>query len=217
MRDKRPAGKDPAAGKAGVAKEAAALAREVAADAARLQRLAGSRNSPAGRGPLRRRLARKLALFLVAASLLLVALPPFLWPIRGRVTSPWFFRHRPDNANPLALEFHDGIDIAAPAGTPVISTAPGRVMETGFTAAAGNFVRVRHLAGFESFYCHLQAIDTKKGRLILLPGLSPLGRLGSTGRSTGPHLHFELQAGGTSLPPRALLAPHDLRRALVGF
>ncbi|HOX49810.1 MAG TPA: hypothetical protein PLG14_11540, partial [Spirochaetales bacterium] len=84
------------------------------------------------------------------------ALPPFLWPIRGRVTSPWFFRHRPDSANPLALEFHDGLDIAAPAGTP--------------------------------------------------------GRVGSTGRSTGPHLHFELKAGGTSLPPRVLLAPHDLRR-----
>ncbi len=216
-RGSRGAGKNPAAEKAGVADEAAALAREVAVEAARLRRAAGSKVGPAGSGPFRRRLARKLALYLVASAFLLVALPPFLWPIRGRVTSPWFFRHRPDSANPLALEFHDGVDIAAPAGTPVLATAPGRVVETGFTAAAGNYVRVRHLLGLESYYCHLSSIDAIRGRLVLLPGLSPLGRVGSTGRSTGPHLHFEIQADGTSLPPRALLAPHDLRRALVGF
>ncbi|MBL8968432.1 MAG: M23 family metallopeptidase [Spirochaetaceae bacterium] len=213
----RGAGNKPAAEKAGVATEAAALAREVAAEAARLRRAAGSKEGPAGRWPFRRRLGRRLLACLLASALLLIALPPFLWPIRGRVTSPWFFRHKPDSANPLALEFHDGIDIAAPAGTPVLATAPGRVVETGFTAAAGNYVRVRHLLGLESYYCHLSAIDAVRGRLVLVPGLAPLGRVGSTGRSTGPHLHFEIQADGRSLPPRALLAPHDLRRALIGF
>jgi murein DD-endopeptidase MepM/ murein hydrolase activator NlpD len=146
-----------------------------------------------------------------------VAFPPFAWPIRGRVSSAFFFRHKPDSAFPLAIEFHRGLDIAAATGSPVRATAPGVVIEVGYSPDLGNFVRMRHLLGITSLYGHLSRIDAAKGRLILFRGLMSLGAVGSTGRSTGPHLHFALQAGKLLLPPRILLALHSARRAILGF
>ena len=146
-----------------------------------------------------------------------MAIPPFAWPIRGRVSSAFFFRHKPGSAFPLAIEFHRGLDIAAAAGNPVRATAPGIVIESGHSPELGNYVRMRHLLGVTSLYGHLSRIDAAKGRLILFRSLSSLGAVGSTGRSTGPHLHFALQAGGLLLPPRVLLALHSARRAILGF
>jgi murein DD-endopeptidase MepM/ murein hydrolase activator NlpD len=167
----------------------------------------------AGPRKAKARLASLLVLFLATA----VALPPFAWPIRGRVTSGMFLRHKPDSAFPLAIEIHRGLDIAAAAGTPVHATAPGIVVEEGSSPELGNFVRVRHLLGFTSLYGHLSRIDVKRGRLILFRGLSSIGAVGSTGRSTGPHLHFALEGFGLLLPPRVFLSLHSLRRAIVGF
>lgn len=163
------------------------------------------------------RIGLRLTALLALAFALAVAIPPFTWPIRGRVTSAFFFRHKPDSNFPLAIEFHRGLDIAAAAGTEVHPAAPGLVVETGFSPDLGNFVRVRHLFGLTSVYGHLSRIDTAKGRLLILRGLQGIGAVGTTGRSTGPHLHFALQAGKLLLPPRALLCFHSLRRAIVGF
>lgn len=194
----------------GEGKDLARLSREIAADAGRIR-------LRAGRGKAVLRIGGRSLAALILAFAVLVALPPMAWPIRGRVTSAFFFRHKPDSALPLAVEFHHGLDIAAPAGTSVHATAPGLVIEAGASPDLGNYVRMRHLFGFTSLYGHLSRIDTAKGRLILLRGLSPIGAVGSTGRSTGPHLHFAIQAGGTPLPPRILLGFHSLRRSIIGF
>lgn len=163
------------------------------------------------------RAGRRAAAFLLGLILVLTLLPPFAWPLRGRVTSGFFFRHSPTSSAILDLEFHRGLDIAAPAGTSVHPTAPGIVQETGRSPELGNYVRVRHLFGLTSTYGHLSRTDCSRGRLLLFRGLSSLGAVGATGRATGPHLHFALEAGGTFLPPRALLAFHSLRSGILGF
>jgi murein DD-endopeptidase MepM/ murein hydrolase activator NlpD len=186
-----------------------ALDREIHADAARIRRRSLGKKAA--------RVGAKAAVFLALAFVLLVAFPPFAWPIRGRVTSALFFRHKPDSNMPLAMEFHRGLDIAAAAGTEIHAAAPGLVIEAGYSPDLGNFVRIRHLFGVTSSYGHLSRIDTAKGRVIILRGIRGIGAVGSTGRSTGPHLHFSLQAGRLPIPPRAALFFHSLRRAVVGF
>jgi murein DD-endopeptidase MepM/ murein hydrolase activator NlpD len=207
-------GRDDDGARAGakLAAETAALAAEIKADSERI------RNRALGISGFKAlRAGRKAAVGLVAAFALMVAFPPFLWPIRGRVTSGFFFRHKPDSTAPLDFEFHRGIDIAAPMGTPVRATAPGVVVDAGVSPDLGNYVRVRHLFGFDSLYGHLSRIDAKKGGLLLLPGVSAIGAVGSTGRSTGPHLHFAFMRGQAVLPPGAILFFHGIRVAIVGF
>lgn len=117
----------------------------------------------------------------------------------------------------ISLEFHDGIDIAVPAGTRVRPVAPGIVSATGEDAVSGRWVLVRHLGGASSFYAHLSEIRVRPGSLALLAPLSTLGLSGSTGRSTGPHLHLEIRQGRASLPPGLLLIHHSARKAVLGF
>jgi murein DD-endopeptidase MepM/ murein hydrolase activator NlpD len=186
-----------------------ALSRSVRADAERIKRRAiGKKIARAGGKTL-----AALALALVV----LTAFPPLAWPIRGRVSSAFFFRQKPDSDRLLDLEFHKGLDIAATAGTIVRATAPGLVIEAGYAPDLGNYVRMRHLFGLVSTYGHLSRIDAPKGKLILLRGLASLGAVGSTGRSTGPHLHFVLQDGVIRFPPGLLLGFHSARIALLGF
>jgi murein DD-endopeptidase MepM/ murein hydrolase activator NlpD len=185
------------------------LRREVAASAASIQRRAIGKRIV--------RVGGRTLIVLALAFAVLTALPPFAWPIRGRVTSSFFFRQKPDSSAIFDLEFHKGLDIAAPSGTPVHASAPGIVIEAGKSSDLGNFVRIRHLFGLTSTYGHLSRIDVAKGRFILFRGASSIGAVGSTGRSTGPHLHFAFQAGSLRLPPRALLFFHSLRRAILGI
>lgn len=149
-------------------------------------------------------------------NLAFIVLPPFVRPVDGAVTSRWSPRFKPDSRLP-AVEFHDGWDLAATVGTPVRAAAPGRVEAVGEDAVSGKWVRVRHLFGFSSFYAHLSSVSVRTGALIPIPALSPLGRSGSTGRSTGPHLHFELRLGSWALPPGPFLTYHTLRRFVLGF
>ena len=81
----------------------------------------------------------------------------------------------------------------------------------------GNFVRVRHPLGFVSTYGHLSRIEAHVGKIVIFRSLTVFGQVGSTGRSTGPHLHFALQAFGAYLPPRFFLIFHSLRRVIVGL
>jgi murein DD-endopeptidase MepM/ murein hydrolase activator NlpD len=101
--------------------------------------------------------------------------------------------------------------------TEVNASAAGIVRETGFDGELGNFIRIRHLFGVETVYCHLARVSVVKGQIIILPALSTIGNVGSTGRSTGPHLHFQITIGGTPIPPRFLLFYHGLRKAILGF
>jgi murein DD-endopeptidase MepM/ murein hydrolase activator NlpD len=164
-----------------------------------------------------RRMRKVTILIVTALIMILLFLPPFRLPVDGAATSGFFLRQRPESSFVLDLEVHKGIDLAAPHGTRVIASAPGRVVETGFSESYGNYVRIRHLFGFETRYAHLSEITVEQGSFVFLRPFKQIGRVGSTGRSTGPHLHFETRIFGYSLPPRFLLVFHGLRKAFFGF
>ena len=99
---------------------------------------------------------------------------------------------------------HKGVDMAAPTGTSVYAAAEGRVMRTGYDAAGyGNFVEVRHPNGMTSLYGHLSRVDVASG--TELAAGQRLGLVGSTGFSTGPHLHFEVKRGGVQVNPTRVM------------
>jgi len=99
--------------------------------------------------------------------------------------------------------FHGGIDLGAPEGTPVLAPAAGQAA-IGSEGPCGLHIRLNHGGGIETLYCHLSAIAIEEGGL-LRPG-EALGRIGSTGLSFGPHLHFEVHRNGRPVDPSPWLA-----------
>lgn len=111
----------------------------------------------------------------------------YIWPTFGVISSPFGWRRHPVTRQ---MSFHSGIDIAAPEGTPVFSSAPGTVVFTGERSGYGLLVEVR--SSKEIFrYAHLSKITVYVGQKVDRGTL--IGRVGSTGVSTGPHLHFEIE------------------------
>lgn len=108
------------------------------------------------------------------------------WPITGPITSPFGERNWEDHVQ----EFHRGIDIAAPTGTPVGAAKGGKVFFAGEMGTYGNVVFVDHGNGLTTRYAHLSAISVEVGAELTRG--DTLGLVGSTGNSTGPHLHFEV-------------------------
>ena len=99
---------------------------------------------------------------------------------------------------------HQGLDFPAASGTPVGAGGVGTVREAGYNASGfGNLVVISHRLGFESWYAHLSSIAVVRGQSV--NGGVTIGRVGSTGRSTGPHLHFEVRRNGTPIDPAPLL------------
>jgi len=125
----------------------------------------------------------------------------FRFPLRSyRITSSYGMRQNPVTGN---MRVHQGIDLAAPAGTEVYAAGDGVVTETGNDPIYGNYIIIKHNNNWASLYGHLQRIGTtlranvRSGTLI--------GWVGSTGQSTGPHLHFELRQNGKPRDPDKLL------------
>ncbi len=117
-------------------------------------------------------------------------------PLNGRTSSPFGFR-RVFNGEPRNP--HSGLDLAAPAGTPIKSPAPGTIALTGSFYFNGNSVFVDHGQGLISMVCHLSEIKVREGRLVQAGDI--LGLVGATGRATGPHLHWSVSMNGNRVDP----------------
>jgi murein DD-endopeptidase MepM/ murein hydrolase activator NlpD len=99
----------------------------------------------------------------------------------------------------MVLKMHAGVDWAAPAGTPVVAAAGGRVTFAGVKGEYGNMVLVDHGGGWSTRYAHLSAIDVREGDCAA--ALSGIGKIGSTGLTSGIYLHFEVLRDGTPVDP----------------
>ncbi len=116
----------------------------------------------------------------------------FVWPSYGRLTQRFW------------LPAHPAIDIGAPTGTPVVAADEGTVITAGWSSVGyGNLVMIRHPDGYVTLYAHLNNIGVNYGDYVARG--QRIGSVGSTGRSTGPHLHFEIQTGGRSYNPLVYL------------
>ena len=104
-----------------------------------------------------------------------------------------------------SVEFHKGQDISAPTGTPVNATADGVVVIAGWVKGYGNGIYIDHGNGISTRYGHLSRIDVVVGQPIKQG--QHLGLVGSTGRSTGPHLHYEVRINGQAINPLTYLPP----------
>lgn len=124
----------------------------------------------------------------------------FIYPIIGRLTSPFGYRRDPFTGR---KSFHTGIDIAAPTGTPIKSTLDGKISYTGYSAIYGNYVIITHSGGYQSMYGHLHTIKVKRGQAIQQGNI--IGSVGNTGRSTGPHVHFSIYKNGKLINPLTVL------------
>lgn len=134
----------------------------------------------------------------------------FEWPIDDfEVTSEFGWRRSPKDGG---RQFHDAIDLAASRGTYVFAAAQGKVVFAGYKPRAGKSVIVEHPHGYRTFYAHLDDILAAEGMLVTAG--SPIGTVGMTGYTTGPHLHFKITKKDQAVNPRELIGVeigHDSR------
>lgn len=124
------------------------------------------------------------------------------WPAPGykRITSPYGWRVHPI----LKIKRqHTGIDIGAPSGASIISAESGKVIDAGWRGAYGRVIMISHGGDIVTMYCHTSAILVEVGQQVKKG--QPIGRVGSTGLSTGPHLHFEVRKNGDPVDPMSYL------------
>jgi murein DD-endopeptidase MepM/ murein hydrolase activator NlpD len=113
----------------------------------------------------------------------------------------------------MGLEIHHGIDLGASIGTPISPTAFGFISTIKKSEILGNYVVITHVLDFSSLYAHLSQVNTHKGSFVL-PGISTIGLVGNTDRSTGPHLHFGISFLNIPFPPRLFLVFHSIRKLI---
>ena len=121
---------------------------------------------------------------------------PSIWPAAGYVSSPYGLRFN-------GTEFHQGIDIAADMGTPIVATADGVVTAAGWNGGYGNMVDVDHGGGIVTRYGHASAVAVTVGQQVRRGEV--IAYVGSTGRSTGPHVHYEVRVNGAPVNPAGYL------------
>jgi murein DD-endopeptidase MepM/ murein hydrolase activator NlpD len=120
----------------------------------------------------------------------------FMYPIRGRLTSPYGWRNDPISG---VRRFHAALDLAAGIGTPVKAAMDGRVSSVGMNATYGKFIILSHSGGYQTMYAHLNAVSVNQGDYAE-QGVK-IGEVGNTGYSTGPHLHFSVYKNGRAVNP----------------
>ncbi len=130
----------------------------------------------------------------------LYASTPLVWPVRGWVTSPFGNRTSPFSGIPT---FHEGLDIAAQTGTPVVAPADGVVLKAGFSPGYGNMVEISHGYGIKTVFGHNSRLNVKVGQQVKRGDI--ISYVGDTGSSTGPHLHYEVRLNGLPVNPKKYL------------
>jgi len=126
----------------------------------------------------------------------------FVCPLKGRyrITSRFGWRVDPFTKN---RSFHNGVDMAIVRGTPVYASLAGQVVSTGYSTVYGNHVIIKHHSGYQTLYGHLNSIYVAPNKYV--GPNTQIGTVGSTGRSTGPHLHFTVYKNGATIDPMTLL------------
>ncbi|MGA2515026.1 MAG: peptidoglycan DD-metalloendopeptidase family protein [Thermodesulfobacteriota bacterium] len=126
----------------------------------------------------------------------MLAHTPSIWPVHGWVTSGFGFRTNPFTG---LSQMHEGLDIANRTGTPVIAPADGIVSDTGRDSSHGNVVVISHGFGINSRFLHLSKIFVRAGQRVKRG--DKIAEVGTTGISTGPHLHYEVRVNGIPVNP----------------
>jgi murein DD-endopeptidase MepM/ murein hydrolase activator NlpD len=124
----------------------------------------------------------------------------FIYPIRGRLTSAFGWRNDPISG---VRRHHSAIDLAASTGTPIKAAQDGKVSVVGVNPTYGRFVILEHGGGYQTMYAHMSLVSVKQG-LSVTQGFK-IGEVGSTGYSTGPHLHFAVYKNGRAVNPLEFL------------
>src|SRR5690242_13324231 len=140
-----------------------------------------------------------------------LAAAPSLWPVEGRVTGSFGERIDPFNGEGA---FHTGVDISSPLGTPIIAPADGIVKATQYVNGYGRTVIIDHGHGISTLYGHLSGYSSTVGESVHRGDV--IGFVGSSGRSTGAHLHYEVRIHGTPVNPHKYLRTIWARSGLTG-
>jgi len=125
----------------------------------------------------------------------------FIWPvIGGHISSNYGYRPSPFTG---VRQFHSGLDIGVPMGTPIKAAMSGRVSQVGYDDSFGNYVVLSHHSGYRTLYGHMSVVRVKAGAFV---GTGErIGDVGTTGLSTGPHVHFTVYKNGVTVNPRNLM------------
>jgi murein DD-endopeptidase MepM/ murein hydrolase activator NlpD len=140
-------------------------------------------------------LAQRLMEFFQDQKTLLVSTPS-IWPVKGWVTSGFGSRKSPFTGQAV---MHEGLDIATKTGTPIMAPADGVVAFSGIKGSFGRVLVIDHGYGYTTFYGHCSALDKKVGDKVKRGDI--IAYVGSSGQTTGPHLHYEVRANGVCTNP----------------
>lgn len=128
---------------------------------------------------------------------------PTMWAHLGKINNEFGFRRNPFGGR--SYEFHAGMDIDGERGDSIMAPANGTIVKAGWQGGYGNMIEIDHGNGLTTRYGHLAKVEVQVGDSVTRGQL--IGLVGSTGRSTGPHLHYELRLNDKSINPRLLLPP----------
>jgi murein DD-endopeptidase MepM/ murein hydrolase activator NlpD len=134
-----------------------------------------------------------------ANSLQAIGSSSFMWPVNARITSEYGLRYHP------SLHYsrmHRGMDFGAHWGTPIVASADGQVVRAGWAGGYGQQVRIAHAGGIATSYSHMSRMTVEPGSMVRQGQL--IGYVGTTGLSTGPHLHYETYRNGVAVNPRSV-------------
>lgn len=123
------------------------------------------------------------------------------WPVVGRISSEYGYRNHPITGK---YSLHNGLDIAADSGTEILSAYDGVVKSAGYSSSYGYYLIITHSDNLETLYAHCSKLMAEEGDIVKKG--DPVALVGSTGRSTGPHLHFEVRVNSYRIDPEWLLS-----------